>query len=125
VPLASLFSPRDIVLYGVLAALISAAAFATRPSGRSHGRFLVVGAMTLAGWLAWNFTLNATNAGGFNVDAPVLRLSWADAGSGVMTFVVTALVLGLATERTSPARDVVGAAAIAGVLAAFVDLFVL
>jgi hypothetical protein len=125
VPIASLFTPRDIVMYGILAALVAGALVALRANGRRHHRFLVVGATTFAGWVAWNFTLNATNARGFNVDAPVIYLSWADAGSGVFAFVVTALVLGLVTERDALARTVVGAAAIAGIAAAFVDLFVL
>ena len=51
--IASLFSPGDIVAYGVLAAVVLAAVFAIRPSGRSHSRFLVVAGTTLAGWLAF------------------------------------------------------------------------
>lgn len=123
--LASLFAPRDIVLYGVVAGAAAGAVVAIRSEGRRRGRFLVVSGTTLAGWLAWNFTLNATDASGFNVDAPVVKLSWADAGSGVLAFVVTALVLGLVTEREHPARNSVGTAAIAGLVATLVDLFVL
>ena len=61
----------------------------------------------------------------FNVDAPVIGLSWADAGSGVMAFVATALVPGLVFELRESADRVVGTAGIAGVVALGVDLFVL
>ncbi len=70
-------------------------------------------------------TLNATNATGFNVDAPIIPLSWADVGSGVLAFTATALVLGLVAERPEPAQHVVGAAGIAGLVAVALDLFVL
>ena len=73
-PIASLFAPRDVLMYGVLAALVVGAVFAVHPKGRQHRRFLIVATSTLTGWLAWNFTLNATNARGFNVDAPVIYL---------------------------------------------------
>src|SRR5512133_1839914 len=48
---------------------------------------------------------------------PLVRVSWADAGSGVFGFLVTAVVLGLITCRKDPAGRVVGAAAIAGIVA--------
>ena len=80
---------------------------------------------TTVGFIAWNLTLNATDATGFNVDAPIIPLSWADAGSGVLAFACTALVLGLIAEPREPARRVVGAAAIAGLAAIVLDLFVL
>jgi hypothetical protein len=81
---------------------------------------------TFLGFLAWNLTLNATNAvPNFDVDAPIIRLSWADAGSGVLACFVTVLVLGLVTDREEPALRVVGTAAIAGAVAIGLDLFVL
>jgi hypothetical protein len=123
--LASLFAPWEILVYGLVAGALAAAVTATRGEGRRNGHFAVVGATTLLGWLAWNFTLNATDADGFNVDAPVVAISWADAGSGVLAFAVTALVLGLVTERAQRASRVVGTAVIAGVAAILVDLVVL
>ena len=85
---------------------------------------MVCGLCTTAGFIAWNLTLNATHAAGFDTDAPVIALSWQDAGSGVLAFVVTALVLG-AWWREEPAGRVVGAAALAGLAAMVVDIFVL
>src|SRR4051794_15517683 len=120
-----MFAVRDLVIFSILAGILAGGALSTRPWGRDHARNLVTGVTTMIGFAAWNFTLNATNAAGFNVDAPVIPLSWADVGSGVLSFTVTALVLGLVRERHEPAARVIGAAAIAGGMAILLDLFVL
>jgi len=119
-----LFAVRDIVVYAVVAGIAAGALSAAVAWARQRGRFLVVAASTTAGFIAWNLTLNATHAVDFNVDAPVIGLSWADAGSGVIAFVFTVAVLGL-LERQETAGRVVGIAALAGVAAMVVDLFVL
>jgi len=120
-----MFAVRDILIFAVVAGLVAAAFLAAWPWARRRGRFAVGGVATTAGRTAWNLTLTGTVPTGFNVDAPFIPLSWADAGSGVLAFVVSALVLGLVTERDEPAGRVVGAAAIAGLGAVVVDLFVL
>jgi len=120
-----MFAVRDIVVFAVLAGLLAAGALAAWSWARRPRRFALGGLTTTIGFMAWNFTLNATDARGFDVDAPVIGLSWADVGSGVLAFTVTALVLGLLTERQEPAGRVVGAAAIAGLVAMLLDLFVL
>ena len=76
------------------------------------------------GWIAWHRILNVTRATGFDVDAPIIQVSWEDAGSGVLAFFATALVLGLVTEPKEHASRVVGAASIAGLVALIVDVFV-
>jgi len=119
------FEVRDVLIFGLLAGLLAGVALYLWRWSREHRRFLVGAISTSFGFIAWNLTLNATNATGFNVDAPIIFLSWADAGSGVVAFAVNALVLGLITERTGPASRVVGAAAIAGLVATALDLFVL
>ena len=119
-----LFSLGAIVVDAAVAGVLAAGVVAALVWGGQRGRFALAGAATFAGFVAWNLTLNATHARGFNTDAPVVGLSWADAGSGVLAFVVTAAALTL-VERREPAARVVGAAALAGVAAAFVDLFVL
>lgn len=125
---AAVFAVRDIVIFAVLAGTAAALVLAglpwTRPWSRQRGRWLLGGLATTAGFVAWNLTLNATHAAGFNTDAPGIALSWADAGSGVLAFVVAAATLAL-TARREPAGQVVGAAATAGLVAAIIDIFVL
>ena len=74
--------------------------------------------------VVWHLLLNATGAMGFDVDAPLIRLSWEDVGSGVATLFATVVIFGLGTERSEPAVRVVGAAAIAGLVATILDVFV-
>jgi cation transporter-like permease len=122
-----MFALSDIAIFSVVAGVLTAAVlwFAWRWS-RVNRRFIVGGVTSTIGFVLWNLTLNATSAvPNFNVDAPVIPLSWADAGSGVFACLVTALVLGLVTDRDQSAGQVVGAAAIAGVVAIGLDLFVL
>jgi len=122
------FAVRDIVIYAVLAGIAAALVLAGLPWTsrwtRQRGRWLLAGLATTAGFVAWNLTLDATHARGFNTDAPLLALSWADAGSGVLAFAVAAVVLAL-TARREPAGRVVGVAVTAGLIAAIVDVFVL
>ena len=108
----------------LIAGVLSAAALAVWPWARHRGRFAVAGVATLVGWIAWHLVLNATRATGFDVDAPVIRVSWEDVGSGVLALFATALALGLVTERREAAVRVVGAASIAGLVAMVLDLFV-
>jgi len=121
------FALSDIAIFSILAGLLTAAVlwFAWRWS-RVNRRFIVAGVTSTVGFALWNLTLNATGAvPNFNVDAPVIPLSWADVGSGVFACLITALVLGLLTDREQPAGRVVGAAGIAGLVAIALDLFVL
>lgn len=120
-----MFAVSDILLWAVVGGILAAGALALWPWARHGGRCVVAGLATFAGFTAWNLVLNVTNGRTFNVDAPVIGLSWADAGSGVLAFVATALLLGLVVERQESAGRVVAAAAIAGVVAMGLDLFVL
>jgi hypothetical protein len=108
----------------VVAGVLAAAALAVWPWSRRRGRFAIAGITTLASWIGWHLLLNATHATGFDVDAPIIRLSWEDVGSGVVALFTTVLVLGLVTDRREAAVRVVGAAAIAGLIAMILDLFV-
>ena len=97
-----MFAAQDILVFSAIAGVLaSAVLWATWQWARPQRRFLI------------------------DVDAPIVRLSWADAGSGDFACLVTALVLGLITDRSEPALRVVGAAAIAGLVAIGLDLFVL
>jgi hypothetical protein len=108
----------------ILAGVLAAAALAVWPWARSRRRFAIAGITTLVGWIGWHLLLNATQAFGFDVDAPIIRVSWEDVGSGVVTLFVTVVVFGLGTERRELASRVVGAASIAGLVAMILDVFV-
>ena len=120
-----MFGTRDIIIAAVIAGGLAAAVLSAWPWARLRRRFVLAGLATAAGVIVWNLVLNLTNATGFDVDGPILSLSWQDAGSGVFAFSLAALVLGLLAERQEPAGRVVGAAAIAGLVAMLFDIFVL
>ncbi len=107
----------------LLAGALVAGVLAIWPWARRRGRFAVAGIATLASWIAWHLLLNATRASGFDIDAPIIGLSWEDVGSGVVALFLVALVFGLVTERREAAVRVVGAASIAGLIAMLLDLF--
>jgi len=108
----------------IVAGVLTAAALTPWPWARLRRRFAIAGITTLISWIAWHLLLNATQAFGFDVDAPIIRVSWEDVGSGVVTLFATVLVFGLGTERRERASRVVGAAAIAGLVAMILDVFV-
>ena len=108
----------------ILAGVLTAAALAALPWARLRRRFVVAGITTFVSWIAWHLLLNATQASGFDVDAPIIRVSWEDVGSGVVTLFATVVVFGLVTERRERASRVVGAASIAGLVALILDVFV-
>ena len=121
----TVFAPSEIVWTAALATAVVTAVFAVRPATRTPRHLIAAAVGTLSGWLAWNFTLHATHATQFDTDAPVIGVSWADAGSGVLVFVAVALLLGLIVDRDQPAGRVIGMAATAGIAALIVDIFVL
>lgn len=108
----------------VIAGVLAAVALAVWPWARKRGRFAIAGIATLVSWIGWHLLLNATRATGFDVDAPIIGLSWEDVGSGVVALFTTVLVLGLVMDRREAAVRVVGAAAISGLIAMVLDLFV-
>jgi hypothetical protein len=109
------------VLSGVLAAV--ALTFLVRP--RRLAVALAGGIATVVGAVAWNAILRAAHGDQFFTDAPVVVLpaSWQDIGSGVFALAVAALVLGVGVLPTVPARRVAGHAAVGGLAAFLVDVY--
>jgi len=69
--------------------------------------------------------LQMSNGDNLDVDNPfLLGLSAQDVGSGVLAFLLTALPMGLVSERHEPAHHVAATALIAGALAMVVDRFI-
>lgn len=120
-----MYDPAVVVATATLAAVVVGAVSYYRPWSRQHARFAVAAVATLCAWVLWRVVLQLSNGENFDVDNPVLLgLSAEDVGSGVLAFLLTALALGLYFARTEPARAVVLAAAIAGLVATIVDRFV-
>ena len=122
---ATMVAPSENLWTAPLATAVVTAVFAVRPATRTSGHLIAAAVGTFSGWLAWNFTLPATQATQFDTAAPVIGVSWADAGSGVLVFVAVALLLGLIVDRDQPAGRVIGMAATGGIAALIVDIFVL
>jgi hypothetical protein len=112
-----MFDTRDLLIFALEAGVAVAVIFFGWPWGRRNNRFAVAAVTTALGVVAWNLTLRHTAAYGFETEAPALHVSWQDAGSGVVVFCVTALMFGLVAEQTEQARRVVGASALAGLVA--------
>jgi hypothetical protein len=109
------------VLSGLLAGIVLA--FFARPNRLSAA--LAGGVATIVGAVAWNAILHAAHGDQFFTDAPVVVLpaSWQDTGSGVFAVAAAALLFGLAVLPAAPARRVSGYAAVCGVAAFLVDVY--
>jgi hypothetical protein len=112
--------------YGaVLSALVAALIlfFAARP--RRLPVATAGGVATVAGAVAWNAILRAAHGQQFFTDAPlvVLPASWQDTGSGVFALAASGLLLGLVVTPEAPARRVAGYAAVCGLAAFLVDVY--
>ncbi len=120
-----MISVQEVVIFGVVAGVLAGAVLRATTWARRRRRFVVAGAATAVGFVAWNLLLVGTNAIGINVDIPLTPLSFQDLGSGVAAFAGTSAMLGLLVDRSEPAGRVVGAAGIAGLVAIVFDVFVL
>ena len=109
------------VLSGVLAGGVLA--FLARPHRLPAA--LAGGAAAAAGPVAWNAILRAAHGDQFFTDAPVVVLpaSWQDTGSGVFALAAAALLLGAGVLPAVPARRVAGYAAVCGLAAFLVDVY--
>jgi hypothetical protein len=109
------------VLSGVLATVVLA--FVGRPHRLPAA--LGGGVGTVVGAVAWNAILRAAHGDQFFTDAPVVVMpaSWQDTGSGVFALAASGLVLALGVLPALPARRVVGYAAVCGLAAFLVDVY--
>ena len=115
-----------VIGYGAaLSALAAAVLVAFAGRDRRASVLVCAAASALLGPLAWNAILHATHADQFFHDAPipVFPISWQDTGSGVFTVAVAALLLGFGPLRTDSARRLAWLAALAGLGALLVDIY--
>ena len=117
-------SPAQVLLTAVVASVVVAVGLASWGWSRARRRLLIGTAATFVAIVVWRVVLTASNGANLDVDNPLLLgLSAEDAGSGVLTFLLMALPLGLVLDRAAPAHRVVRTALIAGVLAMAADRF--
>jgi hypothetical protein len=113
------------ILYGaVLSALLTGAILALWPRTRRVDIVIPAVLAALPGPIVWNAILHATHAEEFFTDAPiaVIPASWQDTGSGVFTFAMAALVLGV-VHRRDPAGEIIVLACVIGLIAFLVDVY--
>jgi hypothetical protein len=114
------------IVYGAaLSALAAAVLVAALVKPRRPAVIATAAAGALVGPLAWNAILRAAHGSQFFTDAPVavLPASWQDAGSGVFAVAVTALCLGAGALAAGTGRRLAAAAALAGLAAFLVDVY--
>ncbi|OLB64365.1 MAG: hypothetical protein AUI10_11360 [Actinobacteria bacterium 13_2_20CM_2_72_6] len=112
--------------YGaVLSGLLAAVALALLARPHRLPAALGGGIATVAGAVAWNAILRAAHGNQFFTDAPVavLPASWQDTGSGVFAVAAGGLLLGALVLPRVPARRVAAYAALCGVVAFLVDVY--
>ena len=112
---------QDFLVYVVgalLAAVIVAAVLYWRsPWSRPRGRFGTAAIATFVAWILWRVVLQLSNGDNLDVDNPLLLgLSAQDVGSGVLAFLLTALLMGLVGERGEPTHRVVATARDRGIV---------
>lgn len=113
------------ILYGAALSAVAAAVLTALIPPRRLAAIATAAVGAFVGPLAWNAILRATAARTFFVDAPiaVLPASWQDTGSGVFTIAVTSLALGIGPLAAGTGRRVAILAALAGLAAFLVDVY--
>ena len=114
------------ILYGAaLSAVVAGVALAALTRPRRLTVILTAVLATAIGPLGWNAILRATHASQFFTDAPLrlLPASWQDTGSGVFALAATAVLLGVGPLAAAPARRTIGLAALCGLAAFLVDVY--
>jgi hypothetical protein len=97
--------PWGVIVYGaVLSAILAVLLVFLIARERRPLILAVVAAGAIAGPVAWNAMLRATDANQFFVDAPIpiFPISWQDTGSGVFALATLALFLGFGPLRAGP-----------------------
>jgi hypothetical protein len=114
------------MLYGALLSGLAAAALAWLAGGDRRPLAVALTALSaVLGPLAWNAILRAAHGDSFFTDAPIVvfPISWQDTGSGVFAIAAGALILGAGPLRAKPAAAVTRLAALAGLGALLVDIY--
>ena len=114
------------ILYGAALSAVVAGAALTALTRPRQPTVIAAGVLaTAAGPLGWNAILRATHASQFFTDAPLrlLPASWQDTGSGVFALAASAVLLGVGPLAAAPARRTIALAALCGLAAFLVDVY--
>jgi hypothetical protein len=114
------------MLYGAaLSAAVAALLVGALVRPRRPAVITTAALAALVGPLAWNAILHAAHGDQFFTDAPLAALpaSWQDTGSGVFTVAVCSLALGLGPLAAGTGRRIAAVAALAGLAAFAVDVY--
>jgi hypothetical protein len=117
--------PWGAVAYGVaLSAVLAAIGVAFLLRERRRGVVVTAAIASAAAPLGWDLILRHTG-GNFFVDAPgyVFPISFEDTGSGVFATALAVLLLGFGPLRAAPGRRLALTAAICGLAALLVDIY--
>jgi hypothetical protein len=115
-----------VIGYGAaLSALLAAVLVAAVVRPRRPAVIATAAASALVGPVAWNAILRAAHGNQFFTDAPVVVFpaSWQDTGSGVFTIAIATLALGVGPLAAGTGRRVAATAALAGLAAFLVDVY--
>jgi hypothetical protein len=115
-----------VILYGAALSVVAALALVVLLGRERRPTILVtIAAGALAGPIAWNAILRATDGRQFFTDAPIpiFPISWQDTGSGVFTLAVLTLALGLGPLRQAPGRRLATLAGLGALGALLVDIY--
>jgi hypothetical protein len=115
-----------VILYGAALSVVAALALVMLLGRERRPTILVtIAAGTLAGPIAWNAILRATDGRQFFTDAPIpiFPISWQDTGSGVFTLAVLTLALGFGPLRAAPAHRLATLAGLGALGALLVDIY--
>ena len=115
-----------VILYGAALSVVVAIALVMLVGReRQPTILLTIAAGTLAGPIAWNAILRATDGRQFFTDAPIpiFPISWQDTGSGVFTLAVLTLALGFGPLRAAPGRRLATLAGLGALGALLVDIY--
>ena len=114
------------IAYGAaLSAMLAAILLALVVRERRPAVLVVAALAAAAGPVAWNAILHDVGGDEFFHDAPIVvfPVSYQDTGSGVFATAAAALLLGFTVLRAASARTLATYAAVCGVAALLVDIY--
>ena len=115
-----------VIAYGAALSAVAASGLVGFAGRERRPAVLACAAVSaVLGAVGWNAILHATHADQFFHDAPipVFPISWQDTGSGVFSVALATVLLGFGPLRANPSRRLALLAALTGLGALLVDIY--